>query len=111
MEGALLFFWLLVKMFHQPLLNLFMENIRLWIMLARFLCLSGFRIRSTVAEAQEMLTAEHTCFLLVSLRSVLSHHEYPAEGMGKGYMKRVSEQKMLEIKQSTGGSRELFPTM
>lgn len=79
------------------------------IMLARFLCLSGFRIRSTVAEAQEMLTAEHTCFLLVSLQSVLSHHEYPARGVGKGLMERVREQKMLGIKESARGSRKLLP--
>lgn len=36
-----------------------------------------------MAEAQEILTPEHTCLLLVSLRFVLSPHEYPAEGDGE----------------------------
>ena len=51
---------------------------------ARFLCLSGFRIRSTVAEAQETLTVECTWLLLVSPQAVLSPHEYPDGSWGKG---------------------------
>lgn len=42
--------------------------------------------------------------------SVLSHDECSAKGMGNGCMERVREQKMLEIKESAGGSREVFPT-
>lgn len=96
-------------MFHQPLLHLFMENIRLWDHAGQI----SLPVRlqdQNVAEAQEMLTAEHTCLLLVSLLSVLSHDECSAKGMGNGCMERVREQKMLEIKESAGGSREVFPT-
>lgn len=37
-----------------------------------------------MAEAQEMLTVERTCLLLVSPQAVFSPHEYPSRGSGMG---------------------------
>lgn len=84
-------------------------------MLARFLCLSGFRLSSTVAEAQETLAAARTCLLLVSPPAILSPHEYPegADGEGVGETSGT-EQKTAGIKQSALAHQEqageqLFP--
>lgn len=83
--------------------------------LARFLCLSGFRLSSTVAEAQETLAAARTCPLLVSPPAILSPHEYPegADGEGVGETSGT-EQKTAGIKQSALAHQEqageqLFP--
>lgn len=76
------------------------------IMPARFLCLSGFRIRSTVAEAQETLTVERTCLLLVSPQAVLSPHEYPARGWGKGRWRGC--QRELEDGAEDGGDQTKY---
>lgn len=84
MEGALLSFGDLWKRSTSRSSTSTWKILDDGIMPARFLCLSGFRIRSTVAEAQETLTVECTCLLLVSPLAVLSPHEYPAGGWGKG---------------------------
>lgn len=65
--------------------------------LARFLCLSGCRLSSTVAGAQELLTAARTCLLLVSPPVVLSPHEYPERADGEG----VKEASGVEEKTAT----------
>lgn len=75
--------------------------------LARFLCLSGFRLSSTVAGAQETLAAARTCPLLVSPPAILSPHEYPegADGEGVGETSGT-EQKTAWIKQSALAHQE-----
>lgn len=65
--------------------------------LARFLCLSGCRLSSTVARAQELLKAARTCLLLVSPPVVLSPHEYPEGADGEG----VREASGVEEKTAT----------
>lgn len=65
--------------------------------LARFLCLSGCRLSSTVAGAQELLRVARTCLLLVSPPVVLSPHEYPEGADGEG----VREASGVEEKTAT----------
>lgn len=96
-----------MKIFHPPPFPSQWKVLVLRAVLARFLCLSGFRLSSTVAGAQETLAAARTCPLLVSLLAILSPHEYPEGADGEGVGETLgTEQKTAGIKQSTLAHQE-----